>query len=507
MTVHFPNHTITKRLLFSALALALVQATPAQAQSPTLLISELQTGGCQEITTTCQEDGKQEFIELYNPGDDLVVEGWKVEYLSASHNGGPAPTRTIAELHGSVQSGGYILLSYADYIARADIYFGADSTTTSGLLARSGGHIRLVDSLGATIDLVSWGSAQQLQAWWRAPALAPGYSIKRLLPGDVAYTDGKAFTAPSLSVSPQGGGLLEPPDPEPQCEGILLSEILPNASGADSGKEFIEIYNPTTSEVQLVGCALRLGENGPTYNLDGAIGAGVYRTFSDSETGITLPNSTGDTVWLLTTASEEGVRYADGLADNQSWSLLDGQWEATLTPTPGQPNILSGAGKGSGEALVACNTDQERNPETNRCRKIATAVVACKAGQERNPATNRCRSVAATASALSPCKPGQTRNPETNRCRSVSTEPGLKPCDPGQERNPETNRCRKVTTGSQLGAVHDIATGQAANTTGWWLAGAGALGVTGYGIYEWRRELAALLGRLKDKFLPPGSAS
>lgn len=56
---------------------------------------------------------------------------------------------------------------------------------------------------------------------------------------------------------------------------------------------------------------------------------------------------------------------------------------------------------------------------------------------------------------LKPCKPGQERNPLTNRCRKIKPEGvakekaprkkrELKPCPPGSERNPATNRCRKI---------------------------------------------------------------
>lgn len=56
-----------------------------------------------------------------------------------------------------------------------------------------------------------------------------------------------------------------------------------------------------------------------------------------------------------------------------------------------------------------------------------------------------------------PCPPGSERNPATNRCRKIPTEAsqgygisapfsggGKKPCPPGSERNPDTGRCRKI---------------------------------------------------------------
>jgi hypothetical protein len=59
--------------------------------------------------------------------------------------------------------------------------------------------------------------------------------------------------------------------------------------------------------------------------------------------------------------------------------------------------------------------------------------------------------------ALKPCPPGKERNPATNRCRKIQTvstpkkpkKPQLKPCPVGKERNPATNRCRKIQTVSK----------------------------------------------------------
>lgn len=118
-------------------------------------------------------------------------------------------------------------------------------------------------------------------------------------------------------------------------------------------------------------------------------------------------------------------------------------------------------------SLEPCKDGYERNPVTNRCRKISSkstsssssssysstksTLKACRAGYVRNPLTNRCiKSTTASGSKkLKACKDGYVRNPATNRCiKKNKTKKQLKPCKDGYTRNPKTNRCIKKTTAS-----------------------------------------------------------
>ncbi len=126
-------------------------------------------------------------------------------------------------------------------------------------------------------------------------------------------------------------------------------------------------------------------------------------------------------------------------------------------------------------------------------------LTPCKADQERNPETNRCRSVLASSTSLVPCKEGQERNPDTNRCRAVSSS-SLVPCAVGQERNPDTNRCRKVegTVASAATAkVQDVSAGEIVKNPRWWLAGTAMFLALGYALYEWRHDLKNFLIKRK----------
>lgn len=532
---------------------AAAQTTPPEVVAP-LLISEVQTGDLESGI----ENARQEFIELQSQTPDVLdVTGWKVQYFAGTRTDvadGMAIPSSGREfmLDGEIEPYGLILLSSKDYITEADGYL--ETTAATGWLAMGGGHIRIIDTNHQVVDRVGWGTAAQPET--KATAEIPsGMSMQRYLncETDLPIDTNDNSHDFVVNQSPNPGVLGEsyinqcdadgnplPPEPpiEP-CEGIELSEILSNATGVDDGKEFIEIHNPTGEALPLLGCALRLGEGGKEFELPNQLlEPGAYRAFYDSETGITLPNTAGGTVWLLLTSDERKVPYPE-LKDDQTWALFGGPWKATLKPTPGAANQLvlpkpepEPVDRDDDSGLKPCAVNQERNPETNRCRLISSdqpsftscnegqernpatnrcrsvlsasnSLTPCKPGQERNLSTNRCRSIVSVASSLTPCKPGQTRNPATNRCRSTaSATTAYKPCAPNQERNPETNRCRlAASAGNTLGIaeVKDVATGPVASNPRWWLAGAAVLGAIGYGAYEWRQEIKGLFGRLKQR--------
>lgn len=481
------------------------------AETPSLVVSEVQTGGLEGSV----ENGRLEFVELYNSGSEAVdLSGWEVAYISGSNNALNEPTRLLGELQGSVAADGYMLLASPDWAANnpgatVDLQFDNASSTTSasGWLAKGGGYIRITDALGEVRDLVAWGSAPSVASWWHAPEISAGSSIRRLMPGDPNYQQAGQFAAPTTATTPLGGGLDLPSDSTRLCTGVVISEILPNASGTDAGKEYVEIYNMSANSVDLSACNLRLND-GPSFALpDELLPAGAYRAFYDTESGLTLPNATGAMVWLLG-EQEEGVSYPGDLGDDQAWARIGDAWEITTKPTPGASNEQGSTEtsavipKGD-EPLSPCAPGKERNPETNRCRNVPTQtnLQPCGEGKERNQATNRCRAVLA-ASSQTPCKPGQERNPATNRCRSTASSGSrtLKPCAPGQERNPNTNRCRKTGDNQHLAKVQDVPAGRAsASSWGWWLAGAGLLGALSYALYEWRDEIARIWRQWRTK--------
>lgn len=227
----------------------------------------------------------------------------------------------------------------------------------------------------------------------------------------------------------------------------------------------------------------------------------VYRTDDDGR--INLTNS-GGYIWLedifgLRRYQETITAYQGVEDEKQGWShalTSAGDWQWTTTPQPLGQNVITLPV--IIHEVKPCPVGQYRNPETNRCRTIEEAVNAltvCPEGQYRNPATNRCKTAGSVAgTSLVPCGEGQERNPATNRCRSIASAVAeLLPCDEGYERNPATNRCKKAisdapSTAGQS-AVKDM--NNAAEQMSWYIvATVAGTGIVGYGIYEWRSEVA-----------------
>lgn len=293
----------------------------------------------------------------------------------------------------------------------------------------------------------------------------------------------------------------EKPTEESQlCEinTVFINEVVANPSGADSdGGEFIELYNDGVEAVLLTGCFVKTDKLDKFMLDDVQIEAGAYYIV---ELANDLLNGGGE-VAFVSNANEYAITYPE-LGDDDSWSLIDGSWQLSKVQTPGkvnQPTPPEPEQKASTTTLSPCPEGKFRNPETNRCKNIASTVSTlkpCDPGETRNPATNRCRKVTSTISSLKPCDPGQERNPATNRCRNIQSATNeLKPCDEGEERSPETNRCRKI---SQVlsGATIDppINTESGIHSNVFIAMTAMALG---YGIFEYRLDFSNLFNKIK----------
>jgi hypothetical protein len=298
---------------------------------------------------------------------------------------------------------------------------------------------------------------------------------------------------------------------------LLITELLANAPSTDTGLEFIEIYNPNNRAIELGGYSLQVG---PNYTkqftiTSGKINANEYMVFSDSDSGIVLPNTTGVSLRIVAPAGNivfETSTY-NNAGDSVSWALVEDQWIYTNRPTPKGANLpfLEAALDeeiGVTTLLAPCPIGKFRNPETNRCKAFETALSElqpCDEDEFRNPETNRCRSGVATTSSLVPCRPDQERNPETNRCRNITTASSLAPCPEGQERNPETNRCRKTSvlgvSTDDIPTITDVAVASTSGSLNWPVIVVALLATFGYIFYEWRSELGHIYSRTRTKLV------
>lgn len=295
---------------------------------------------------------------------------------------------------------------------------------------------------------------------------------------------------------------------------VKVNELLANAVGLDSGKEFIELYNPNDVGIDLSLYLLKIGVTSPqlyTFPVGSYINPNDYISFTNDTIAFTLLNTTSQVSVMSSDGQviDESPQYINP-ADGFAWAFINGMWQYTNQPTPASMNKPSFIEPHDEEIVVEikpCAAGQYRSLETNRCRVLVTAgstLVACKDGQYRSETTSRCRSIATDANVLSACNANQERNTETNRCKliaSVSTE--VVACKDGQERNTETNRCRNIIASANIPraafAVEPISD-TSSNVIGWWAVG-GVLAIgLAYAVWEWRQEVAHIVNKVGTFF-------
>lgn len=123
---------------------------------------------------------------------------------------------------------------------------------------------------------------------------------------------------------------------------VIISEVLPNPSTDESADEFIELYNQSTTAVDLTGWLLSDATT-KTYMLSGTISAQHHLVVYRSDTGIALNNG-GDSVELYHPDGvlTDAVEYDASAADDVSYALNNkDKWLWTTTPTPARTNIIT----------------------------------------------------------------------------------------------------------------------------------------------------------------------
>jgi len=212
-------------------------------------------------------------------------------------------------------------------------------------------------------SLASFTSTTATQAWAATSGSHTIYA-RTILTGDELATNDTASLA--LSVA----------------QHLVLSEIVPNPAGTDAAEEWIELYNPTASAVDLTGW--RIG--GITLNAASIDASGFAFVKADGSTGL---GWTGSWTSLNNSAGTVELRdAADNLVDSFSYTTVtaggsharaDGtitSWIALLHPTQGTANIetnqlptavitVQGSGNTSGNCNLYVNLTAEESADAD----------------------------------------------------------------------------------------------------------------------------------------------
>jgi hypothetical protein len=475
-------------------------ATPAGAVTPTPYSTLPGEPPSAIFLTALQVGGTLDYVEIYNSGAVPVdLNNWKVAFTTSDSE------LCEIELSGWLRTGSYGLLGEQSVIVGDDNFL--EFSIVDCALAVTG--ITFVESIylieGDIIrDQLLLESSHDNESWVRRTTTTSSNTLRRT--NDFSYDFEKAS---NWSKRPQlytGGWYNGPPA---NVNGLQILEILANSKKCSPVStdltcgNYIKLYNPTDHEINLADYRLRTGYQGQSTGINNRftwgndimpeleeyiLPPGEYFMLTTRNDGEPISITTsGGFVWLediygVVVYEDTIVEYPDASSTTKvgwAWAFNGEEWEWTSAPQPYAPNIFP-------------------PPEPVSVKPVST-LTPCRPDQFRNPETNRCKLTASASSTLTPCKPGQQRNLETNRCRSVAgASTILTPCKPGQERNPDTNRCRKIVANDnpEYPVVQDLP-GDLSSNLGLWFAGAAGVGAVGYGAYEWRREVAAALGKAK----------
>lgn len=288
------------------------------------------------------DDANGEYVELFNP-TTLTID---VSNYELCDSGGcktiPSTTTT------SIASGQYLLIC-----RNQNIFNLCDVELPLDLKNGGGDTVTLKDSIGATLDVVTYGSAKNKadRGYVRGSSddTTPNWSWS-----DVhAYTPGTgSLTTGGGAGGGEGGG--------GSAMDVILSEMLPDPAGTDTTYEFIELYNPTATSIDL---STGYEVCDPTCRaLSGTIAPGEYflicRTLTayascDLALSIGLTNG-GDTVSLKDGSGTEleSVSYTSAPIDQSyvrqttdigsAWA-----WSGAAAYTPGSGSLSGGDSGGS----------------------------------------------------------------------------------------------------------------------------------------------------------------
>lgn len=120
---------------------------------------------------------------------------------------------------------------------------------------------------------------------------------------------------------------------------LILSELMPNPVGSDSA-EWVEIFNPGDTTTNLTGWQLVVN-NRRTNLPDQSIPAGAYVVVPTTLGHFSLLNSNATITLESNLVSSQAPASYNQAPEGQTLAWLDGQWQWTTTPTPGQSNQVA----------------------------------------------------------------------------------------------------------------------------------------------------------------------
>ncbi|MEI7750316.1 MAG: lamin tail domain-containing protein [Candidatus Moraniibacteriota bacterium] len=302
--------------------------------APTIIISEVQIEGTDAGGKII---GADEFIELYNPGNDAA----SLAGLKLCRKTSGTTTSQIKSFSESdtVPGKGFYLFANSD----GKFATKADATTKSSPLAKDNG-IALTDSCSSPtriVDSLAWGLGKPFDT--NTPKLENP-------PADKSFVRGLEMLKWSLSDCPtptnSHGETITPidacsePVPLPPIGTIVINEFLPYPNVGE--EEWIELRNIGDTEVPIAGWRLKDASSGAGYTFPTGttISADGFLVLGAEISHIALNNTGNESVTLLFPNNTVADTYSyEGTEQGTAYARTDTEtFFLTHTPTPGTVN-------------------------------------------------------------------------------------------------------------------------------------------------------------------------
>ena len=299
-----------------------------------------------------------EYIELYNSTDaDIDLEGWALSFAASADEFGVVHTFARGAV---VTTGGYLVVGEAN-VESADITVGRLALGNGG----DGDGIRLIDCEGAAVDTLVYGSDNAdgviddsgFAALSPAPKPGDGEVLARRVDGLDTNDHNADWFVPALATP--GTDNPEPPLCVAGAPGdLLLTEFLPDPVGADGTVllEFIELYNPGASPLELSGWRVQFTSSGGSwrdkalFTEANAVDAGAW--FLIGEPNVTGADVTVDLLGLGGGTGGDGLRIVDcegnvidgvvyGDGNDDAIEVIGGVVDVTVGPDPGSGESIA----------------------------------------------------------------------------------------------------------------------------------------------------------------------
>lgn len=337
-----------KPLLLALISTTLLLGMPAAAK---VVIGQVKISG---LSVT------DEYVMLYNASSTPAnITNWSLKKKTA---GGTESNLVATFAHQVMQPFGYLLIAHKNYSITSTppdlLYSSSDSLAANNSAL-------LYDTDKTLVDSVSWGTAStsvglaaqnpdDQTVLTRLPNNATGNSADTDDSSqDFLLIDTLPFNSQSQSrpiwISPSQEDItstISIVPPADLFQAVIINEIMPNPT---EGQEWIELYNTTSTPIDLTGVTLCDGRanNCTIAKLEGTIESYGYTVIYLKSNYL---NNNGDTVTLLNSSSTiiDTVDYGDidngqtiaRKADGTDTSTPGG-WSVTTDPTPGTPNSIT----------------------------------------------------------------------------------------------------------------------------------------------------------------------